>query len=58
MKQILIITSACFLFLATLSAQVQESGVLYLWEISDQKVWKNFGDDETQHRYKGEIKDG
>ena len=58
MKQILIITSACFFFLATLSAQVQESGVLYLWEISDQKVWKNFGDDETQHRYKGEIKDG
>ena len=58
MKQILIIALACLLFTAPLLGQVQESGVLYLWEISEEKVWKSFGDDETQQKYKGEIKDG
>jgi len=57
MKQILIITLACLLFSAPLFGQVQQSGVLYLWEISAEKVWKRFGDDETQQKYKGEIKD-
>ena len=58
MKQILIITFAFLLFTTPLFAQVQESGVLYLWEISEEKIWKSFGDDETQQKYKGEIKDG
>jgi len=58
MKQSLIITFAFLLFTTPLFAQVQESGVLYLWEISEEKVWKSFGDAETQQKYKGEIKDG
>ena len=58
MKHILIITLAFLLSTTLLFAQVQESGVLYLWEISEEKIWKSFGDDETQHKYKGEIKDG
>lgn len=58
MKQILIIPFAYFIFTTTLFAQVQESGILYLWEISAEKVWKSFGDEEIQQKYKGEIKDG
>ena len=57
MKHILIINLACLLFSAPLFGQVQQNGVLYLWEISAEKVWKRFGDDETQQKYKGEIKD-
>ena len=44
-------------FLTPIFAQSKETGVLYLWEISSVKVWKSFGDDETQQKYKGEIKD-
>ncbi len=36
----------------------QETGVLYLWEISSGKLWKSFGDDSSQQKYKGEIING
>ena len=37
-------------------AQSANTGILYLWELSSGKVWKNFGDEKTQQIYKGEIK--
>ena len=36
----------------------QETGVLYQWETSSGKIWKSFGDDDTQPKYKGEISNG
>ena len=45
-------------FAAPLFAQYKETGVLYLWEIPSGKVWKSFGDDDSQQKYKGEIKGG
>ena len=36
----------------------QETGVLYLWEISSGNVWKNFGDKDTQTKYKGQVEKG
>ena len=36
----------------------QETGVLYLYETSSGKKWKNFGDGKVQPKYKGEIKNG
>ena len=45
-------------FSAPLFAQSKETGILYLWEISSGKVWKSFGDDDSQQKYKGEIKGG
>ena len=40
----------------TAFAQTADTGILYLWELSSGKVWKNFGDEKTQKIYKGEIK--
>ena len=37
-------------------AQSTDTGILYLWELSSGRVWKNFGDEKTQQIYKGEIK--
>ena len=46
-----------FFFISlTVFAQSAETGILYLWEFSSRKVWKNFGDEKTQQIYKGEIK--
>ena len=53
-KFIIIIYSLFFIF--PIQSNSKESGILYLWEIPDGKVWKKFGDDETQQRYNGEIK--
>ena len=36
----------------------QETGVLYLWEISSGKVQKSFGDKDTQPKYKGQVEKG
>jgi len=36
----------------------QETGVLYLWEISSGNVWKSFGDKDTQPKYKGQVENG
>ena len=36
----------------------QETGVLYLWERSSGSVWKTFGDEDTQLKYNGKIKNG
>ena len=44
-----------FIFL-TAFAQSVDTGILYLWELSSGRVWKNFGDEKTQQIYKGEIK--
>ena len=45
-----------FFFISlTAFAQSADTGILYLWEISSGKVWKNFGDEKTQQIYKGEI---
>ena len=40
----------------TVLAQSADTGILYLWELSSGKAWKNFGDEKTQQIYKGEIK--
>ena len=55
MKHLLIILS-----IPLLSSPVigQETGVLYLYETSSGLVWKTFGDDKVQPKYKGEIKNG
>ena len=44
-----------FIFFKTF-AQSADTGILYLWELSTGRVWKNFGDEKTQQIYKGEIK--
>ena len=36
----------------------QETGVLYLWKIFSGNVWKNFGDKDTQPKYKGQVENG
>ena len=37
----------------------QETGVLYRWDTGDKVyVWKTFGDEGTNPKYKGEIKNG
>ncbi len=55
MKHLLIILS-----LLLLSSPVigEETGVLYQYETSSDFVWKTFGDEKVQHKYKGEIKNG
>jgi len=58
MKQIQIIILTIFIWIYPLQSKSKESGVLYLWEMFDEKVWKRFGDDETQQKYNGEIKYG
>ncbi len=58
MKKILKIIYVYIILTGSLSAQVRESGILYLWEISGEKIWKSFGDDVTQDKYKGELKGG
>ena len=58
MKRKLIIIIYLFFFSFPIQSNSKESGILYLWEISDGKVWKKFGDDETQQKYNGEIKYG
>ena len=45
-------------FSTPINAKSKETGVLFLWEITSGEVWKSFGDDETQQKYKGEIKEG
>ena len=56
MKHLLIILISLLL----LSSPVigQETGVLYQWESSYGYVWKTFGDEETNGKYRGEIKNG
>jgi len=49
-----------FLLLLTLPLSVnsEETGVLYLWEISSGNVWESFGDETSQQKYKGMISNG
>ena len=54
----LIIFLASLLFTLPFLSKAKESGVLFLWEISQNKIWKRFGDKETQQKYNGEIKYG
>ena len=56
MKHILIILSLILLFTPPVFGQ--ETGVLYLWERSSGSVWKTFGDEDTQLKYNGKIKNG
>ena len=56
MKHIPIILSLILLFTPPVFGQ--ETGVLYLWERSSGSVWKTFGDEDTQLKYNGEIKNG
>ena len=55
MKHLLIL-----LLILLLSSPVvgQETGVLYLYETSSGFVWKTFGNEKLQPKYKGEIKNG
>ena len=55
MKHLLIILSILLLSSPVIG---QETGVLYLYETSSGLVWKTFGDDKVQPKYKGEIKNG
>ena len=36
----------------------EETGVLYWWYDGKKVVWKTFGDDDVNGKYKGEIKNG
>ena len=54
-KHLLILLS---LLLLTSPVIGQETGVLYLLEISSGKVWKSFGDKDTQPKYKGQVENG
>ena len=56
MKQILLISILIFSFF--LVSCEKKSRVLYLWETHSGGAWKSFGDDDTQLKYKGEIKHG
>ena len=55
MRHLLIILSILLLSSPVIG---QETGVLYLYETSSVLVWKTFGDDKVQPKYKGEIKNG
>ena len=55
MKHLLIILS--FLLLSS-PLFGQETGILYQWESSYGYVWKTFGDEQTNPKYRGEIKNG
>ena len=37
---------------------ISKGEVLYEWETSSGKVWKGFGDKETQTYYEGEVENG
>ena len=41
-----------------LSVNSEETGVLYLWEISSGNGWESFGDETSQQKYKGMISNG
>ena len=45
-----IIISSLFLFLP-LESLTKETGILYLWEIYNNKVWKKVGDDKVHQKY-------
>ena len=55
MKHLLILLSILLLSSPVVG---QETGVLYLWEISSGKVWKGFGDKDTQPKYNGQVENG
>ena len=55
MKHLLIILTILLLSSPVIG---QETGVLYQYEKSSGFVWKTFGDDKVQPKYKGEIKNG
>ena len=55
MKHLLIILSILLLSSPVIG---QETGVLYLYETSSGKVWKSFGDKDTQPKYKGQVENG
>ena len=53
MKHLIIFLSILFLSTPLFG---QETGALYLYKTSSGLVWKTFGDDKVQPKYKGEIK--
>ena len=55
MKHLLILLSILLLSSPVIG---QETGVLYLYETSSGKVWKSFGDKDTQPKYKGQVENG
>ena len=56
-KHLLILIS--FLLLSSpVIGDSHKGETLYLWETSSGKLWKYFGDKETQKVYKGDVKDG
>ena len=54
----LIFIYSLFFFVFSIKSLSKETGVLYLWKISNKEVWKKFGDEELHHKYNGEIKYG
>ncbi len=58
MKHRLLIFIYSFFLISPIQINAKKNGILYLWEIPDGKVWKEFGDDVTQQKYNGEIKYG
>ena len=51
----LIFIYSLFFFVFSIKSFSKETGVLYLWTISDKEVWKKFGDEELHQKYNGEI---
>ena len=58
MKHILIIILSILLLSLFLTSCEKETGVLYLLKTPSGDVWKSFGDEDTQPKYNGEIKNG
>ena len=54
----LIFIYSLFFFVFSIKSFSKETGVLYLWKISNKEVWKKFGDEELHQKYNGEIKYG
>ncbi len=58
MKHLLIILISILLLSSPLFGDNHKGETLYRWETSSGKVWKGFGDKETQPVYKGEVENG
>ena len=58
MRHILIIFSILLLS-SPVIGKSEEPSILYRWEVGEEVyVWKNFGDEDLNPKYRGEVKEG
>ena len=58
MKHLFIILISFLLLSSPVIGDNHKGETLYLWETSSGRVWKGFGDKETQPKYQGDVKNG